>query len=310
MKRGFVRLREPGRDRPFVAWVENEAVYLLPDVDLLELVCSRRLDDEGFLGELRTALSDQQRYPYSYGALLDGRPGGQAPHLILPFDPPEVWGVGVSYHRTAELHEEDIAETGARGIYNYVFQSARPEIFFKGLARHCVGHGAEFGIRGDSEGTMLEAELACVFQADGRIVGYTIANDITAWDIEKECPLFLSYAKIFDGSCVLGPGLVPASLVPDPLDLAVSCRLRRGGKVIYSGDGSTSQMKRTLSELGQHLTAFNTVPDGTVLCTGTALAIPHDLVLQPGDEVDVSIERLGEIRNTARSLPIPMQAKA
>lgn len=303
MKTTFIHLFDPDRGR-ITAVVEDWQVYdisTLISSDIIGLIQSRRLNDPSFLATLREKLTNKVKYPLDFDQILKNTLQDDEPCILLPFGPPEVWGAGVSYKRAAELHEEDIKTDGlATGLYDYVFHSKRPEIFFKGLARHCVGHNDFFGIRGDSHGTMVEAELGCIYDCDGTIVAYTIINDITAWDIEKESPLFLSYSKIFTGSCAMGPGIVPACLIENPKSLAVGCRIKRLNQIIYEGEGNTRNMKRTLDELTRYLTYCNPIPDGTVLCTGTAVGIPNDLVIEDGDKVTISIEEIGTLSNIAK----------
>ena len=83
-----------------------------------------------------------------------------------------------------------------------------PEIFSKGGARVCVGPGQPIGIRFDSNFTAPEPELALVLGGGGKIVGYTIANDVSAWDIERENPLYLPQSKVYTACCSLGPVIV------------------------------------------------------------------------------------------------------
>lgn len=302
----FLNIREPGAAEIVPAIVRNGAVHVLPDIvpDGLDgLIEDGRINSSEFLAETEEWCTGRKPYPVSLDTILGAKPGGENPWVELPLSPAEVWGVGVSYKKAAQLHEEDIKESGLIvGLYDYVYNSKRPEIFFKGLARHCVGHNRPFGLRWDSSGTMVEAELACIFGANGQIVAYSIANDITAWDIEKDCPLFLNYAKIFLGGCALGPYLVPASQIDEPLSLDVECVIVRGGKEIYRGTGNTSDMKRNLGELSHYLNRCNDIPPRTVLCTGTAVGIPNDLVMKEGDVVTITFERLGRLENMAKRL--------
>jgi 2-dehydro-3-deoxy-D-arabinonate dehydratase len=299
---GFVRVLDPARGR-LTAVTHDGRVYDLSgaDADIGTLIRTGQLNDPVFLAWVRTQMTEATRYDLDYDALWRLGADPRGPRLLMPYDPPEVWGVGVSYARTAELHEEDLHAQGtAAGLYAYVLHSRRPEIFFKGVARHCVGHREAVTIRGDSQGTTIEPELACVLSADGTIVAYTVANDVTAWDLEKESPLFLSYAKIFVGSCALGPVVVPAALVDDPLRLGVRCRVERGARVLYEGEGSTRGLRRSLAELSRYLAYCNALPDGVLLCTGSAIGIPHEVVLEDGDLVTISIDGLGTLCNVAR----------
>jgi 2-dehydro-3-deoxy-D-arabinonate dehydratase len=304
---GFISVQDPDRGvlTGFVQGGEVFDVTPIAGADLRTMIADCRLNDANVLRDVHAALTAANRRPYGFDELLDEAPAPNRPHLRLPLEPAEIWGAGVSYRRAAELHEEDLrAEGRATGLYDYVFSSVRPEIFFKGVARHAVGHNGFFGLRGDSKGTIVEAELACVFDRGGGIVGYTIANDVTAWDIEKESPLFLCYAKIFTGSCGLGPLLVPAHTIPNPRALTVRCAIERGSRVIYDGLGNTANMKRTLEELSAYLQDCNHVPDATVLCTGTAVGIPNEMIIEEGDRVSIEIERLGRLTTVAKRIPV------
>jgi 2-dehydro-3-deoxy-D-arabinonate dehydratase len=268
----------------------------------LQLVRDKRINDIRFLNELSLSIQSITPYPFSASRLEKGEQDFPI-RLLLPFSPPEVWAVGVTYKKTAELHEEDVkASQGAKGIYDYVFRSERPEIFFKALPQHCVGPLEPLGIRSDSSGTIVEAELAFVYDRDGQIVAYTAANDVTAWDIETECPLFLTQAKMFIGSCALGPGIVPAVHVPAPDDLAVGCEVTRDGHVIFLGEGNTRNRKRSAEDLTRYLLLNNSISDGTVLCTGTAVGVPSTQTIHNGDVVTISIDEIGILRNQAHKL--------
>ena len=68
--------------------------------------------------------------------------------LNIPYIPNEVWACGVTYKKNMELHEQDIEESdGFKGLYSYVYDSQRPEIFFKALGHHCVGTNDYITIR-------------------------------------------------------------------------------------------------------------------------------------------------------------------
>src|SRR6185436_9151641 len=120
---------------------------------------------------------------------------------ILSIHPPEVWGCGCTYETSAAFRD---AEHGTReGMYAHVYREARPEIFFKGTARVCVGPGQPIGIRVDSKFTAPEPELALILGSRGKILGYTLANDVSAWDIERENALYLPQSKVYTACCAL-----------------------------------------------------------------------------------------------------------
>lgn len=117
---------------------------------------------------------------------LDRPPSATLPHLMIPLSPPEVWGFGVTYQRSAEVRDADVAATmdSSASIYDRVYHAERPECFFKATAPRCVGPNRPIGIRSDSELTATEPELAYVLGTNRQIVGYTICNDVSAWDLE------------------------------------------------------------------------------------------------------------------------------
>ncbi|MFQ5828673.1 MAG: fumarylacetoacetate hydrolase family protein [Candidatus Methylomirabilia bacterium] len=244
-----------------------------------------------------------RRPRYSWTA-LDRAPGGRRPGLLAPLDPPEVWGAGITYRRSAEYYtEHETGETGrTKGIYDYVYESERPELFFKATASRCAGPHAPIGLRGDSTLTAVEAELGCVVGIGGKIVAYTVGNDLSAWDIERENPLFLPQSKVFSGSFALGPVIATPQTVPDAHSLTIRCAIERGGRLIYEGRASTGDLKRRCDELVDWLTRYNPVPPGTVLSTGTGILVPDEHALQPGDVVSITIDQIGTLRNPVRRL--------
>lgn len=225
---------------------------------------------------------------------------GSSPWRILtPIDPPEVWACGVTYQRQAAEHDDDIRRRTARteSLYDYVYRNERVEVFFKGFSRTMSAHGSPVQLRADARQTLPESELVLVLGPHGRIVGFTLGNDLTAWDIERECPLYLNQAKIWDGSGSLGPFLFPSSDLDDPYACEFGCRVIRNGELIMESHGSARGMKRSLEELCHFLRFNNAVPAGTVLFTGTACVIPHDFTLEDGDIVEVSEASIGRLVN-------------
>jgi 2-dehydro-3-deoxy-D-arabinonate dehydratase len=215
----------------------------------------------------------------------------------LPVNPPEVWACGCTYETSAQFRD---AEHGTReGMYAQVFREPRPEIFFKGTARVCVASGQAIGIRVDSRFTAPEPELALVLGSRGRIVGYTLANDVSAWDIERQNPLYLPQSKIYNACCALGPVMLTADEMPDPYNLEIACTIVRGGATVFSGSASTSRLRRRFDDLLDYLMRANNVPCGTVVLTGTGVIAPQEAALAPGDVVTIRIPEIGELTNQA-----------
>jgi len=213
----------------------------------------------------------------------------------IPVTPPEVWACGCTYAPSAEFRDAELG--GREGMYNYVYRADRPEIFFKGTSRICVGPGESIGIRCDSQFTAPEPELALVIDGQGRIQGYTLGNDVSAWDIERENALYLTQSKVYLGSCALGPVMVTADEIDNPYGLHITCSVLRDGQTIFQGSVSTSQLYRRLEELIEFLMRANPVPAGTVVLTGTGIIVPEEAALRAGDEVRIEVPEIGVLSN-------------
>ncbi|MDX2178101.1 MAG: fumarylacetoacetate hydrolase family protein [Bryobacteraceae bacterium] len=225
-----------------------------------------------------------------------GTPVGSIP--TIPIAPREVWACGCTYEMSASFRD---AEHGTReGFYRYVFQPEhRPEVFFKGTARVCVGPDEPIGIRQDSKFTAPEPELAVVLDSKGRVHGFTVANDVSAWDIERENPLYLPQSKTYAACCALGPVIVTADEIGDPYSLEMTCTIKRGDATIFSGGTSTGKLGRKIETLVEYLMRSNPVPCGTVLLTGTGIIVKEDAALAPGDICEIDVSKIGLLSNVA-----------
>lgn len=251
---------------------------------------------EELAGEKKAQVPENTVYGWEE---LDRTPGPGLAHLLMPVFPPEVWGFGVTYKRSAEARDADVAREmdSSASIYDRVYHSERPECFFKATAPRCVGPHGPIGIRSDSELTATEPELAYVLGADRKIAGYTICNDVSAWDLERENPLYLPQSKIFYGCCALGPVITTAGEITDPYSLDIRCRILRGGETIYSDSTNSGRIGRTFEELNEYLYRDNPVPVGTVVSTGTGIMVPNEFCLRHGDTVEIEIEGIGILSN-------------
>jgi 2-dehydro-3-deoxy-D-arabinonate dehydratase len=214
--------------------------------------------------------------------------------LAIPVEPPEVWGAGVTYERSRDAR---IAESQAKDLYALVYEAERPELFLKDAGcRRTVGPGEPVGVRADSGWNVPEPEIAVVLGEGGTPAGLTIGNDVSSRDIEGVNPLYLPQAKIFAGSCALGP----AVLVPDDWEAPLEIRLRisdADGHELFAGGTSTARMRRTFPELVEWLLRANPVPPGSVLLTGTGLVPPDDFTLEPGHVVEIHVPGIGTLTN-------------
>lgn len=216
---------------------------------------------------------------------------------LIPISPVEAWACGCTYETSSSFRDGEHGTV--QGMYSYVYREPRPEIFFKGTSRVCVGPGQNIGIRADSKFTAPEPELALILGRRGKIHGYTIANDVSAWDIERENALYLPQSKVYTACLSLGPVILTADAVEDPYKLEMTCEILRGGKVTFSGTTSTAKLHRKFEELVDYLTRSNAVPAGSVVCTGTGIIVTEENALQPGDVVRIRVPQIGELANTA-----------
>lgn len=216
---------------------------------------------------------------------------------VIPIHPVEVWACGCTFEKSAT--SPCGKQGGTSDIYGKAYDHERPEIFFKGTARVCVGPGQDIGIRFDSKLTAPEPELALILGRNGQVLGYTLGNDVSAWDIERENPLYIPQSKIYTASCALGPVIVTADEIADPAQMEITCTVRRGGDKRFSGSVPLGGLKRCLGSLIEYLLRANPVPAGSVLLTGTGIIVSEDAALAPGDTVSIGTPVIGELVNTA-----------
>ncbi|MEN9561848.1 MAG: hypothetical protein RIR73_92 [Chloroflexota bacterium] len=206
-----------------------------------------------------------------------------------PIDPhQEVWAAGVTYLRSRDARKE---ESAVADMYQKVYEAERPEIFSKSLGWRVSGSGAPIRIRKDSQWNVPEPELVLVVNRFNEIVGYCAGNDVSSRDIEGENPLYLPQAKVYNGSCALGHGIVICE-PSDIKDLPIRLEIQRDHKLVFEGEANTSTMKRTLPELVEYLTRELDFPQGVFLMTGTCL-VPDNFTLQVEDVVVVQV---GEVK--------------
>lgn len=294
----------PGRGRRVGAVVDDEVVDVTAPRgglgSVLELI-----ERQGTAERVERAVHDALRRTRRRVAWrdLDRAPSPRRAHLLAPIDPPEVWGAGITYRRSREYYETHTGEDGrTKGLYDHVYEAERPELFFKATASRTAGPNAPIHVRSDSRLTAVEPELGLVVGTRGRIVGYTIGNDLSAWDIERDNALYLPQSKVFAGCFAMGPVLVTATEIGDPHRLELTCVIRRGGRIRYEGRVNTGEMKRRCPELVAWLCRDNPIPPGTVLSTGTGILVPDEHALADGDVVEISIEGVGTLRNPVRRL--------
>lgn len=212
---------------------------------------------------------------------------------LCPVVADEVWAAGVTYQISEEARK---AESGKPEVYIDVYESERPELFFKATPSRTVGPNDSVGIRGDSEWNVPEPELGIVLHR-GEVVGYTIGNDMSSRDIEGENPLYLPQAKVYDRCCSIGPCVATEETIEDPHDLTMSLTIERDGEIAFEDSTSTAEMATSCDELVEYLRRHNNLPEMLVLLTGTSLVPPESFTLMEGDQVTIDIDKIGRLVN-------------
>jgi len=232
------------------------------------------------------------------GGSLDAPADGPVPAgsvVLAPVAGQEVWAAGVTYAASRTARNE---ESGGHDFYDKIYDAERPELFFKAAPGRVRGPGAPVGVRADSGWDVPEPELALVVSADAEILGYTIGNDVSSRSIEGENPLYLPQAKVYRGSCALGPCIVPAAEAPAPEELEITLRISRGDDAVFEGATQVALLRRRPQELVDWLFKAQDFPAGVVLLTGTSVIPAPEFTLRGGDEVRIAITGLGELVNT------------
>jgi 2-dehydro-3-deoxy-D-arabinonate dehydratase len=219
------------------------------------------------------------------------------PSLIAPIAPSqEVWAAGVTYWRSRTARMEESKDAGGGDFYARVYDAARPELFFKSTAHRVAGPNQPIRIRGDSKWNVPEPELTLAINPRGKIIGYTIGNDVSSRDIEGENPLYLPQAKVYSGSCALGPCVLMSDEAL-ATSTSISMQIRRAGQAVFEGSTTLAQLRRRPDELVEYLLRDNAFPSGCFLMTGTGIIPPDDFTLLSGDEVAIEIPPIGTLIN-------------
>ena len=238
-----------------------------------------------------------------------GRPLGRVKLLAPVLWPSAIYCAGANYaDHVAEMNKAHgrppEPDPHTLGLESWHFIKA---------SRSVANPGATIKISDYSKQMDWEAELAAVIgrpakhvpldKALGFVAGYTIANDLSARDrgrrphVSDTSPFKADWVahKSFDGSCPLGPWIVPASEIPDPQNLAI--KLWVNGAI--KQDSNTAKMIFSLAEQIAHLSSRLTLHPGDLILTGTPAGVGagRGEFLKAGDVVKIWIERIGSISN-------------
>jgi 2-dehydro-3-deoxy-D-arabinonate dehydratase len=219
--------------------------------------------------------------------------------IKAPVGSQELWACGVTYLRSKIGRQEESKDAGGGDFYARVYEAERPEVFFKSTPHRIIGPNGLVRIRKDSTWDVPEPELTLVVTSSGKIVGYTIGNDMSSRSIEGENPLYLPQAKTYDACAALGPCIY---VTDQPLDkgTTISLEISRESKKVFEGSVGITQMKRTPQELVSFVFRECSFPHGCLVMTGTGIVPGNDFTLKSGDEIKISIDHIGELVNTVQ----------
>jgi len=207
--------------------------------------------------------------------------------LLAPVRPPKILCVGRNYVAHAREHDAEVPEY--------------PLLFFK-PSTSVIGPGDSIFLPPQSEQVEHEAELVVIIGKRGRwikaeealehVLGYTIANDVTARDLQNRDGQW-TRAKGFDTFCPLGPWIETEF---DPTDRVVTCHVNGEMRQM----ASTRDMVFNVRQLIAYASSIMTLEPGDAFLTGTPAGVGP---LQPGDVVKVAIEGLGQLENRVVAEP-------
>ena len=246
-------------------------------------------------------INDDQLHAKASNAIQHLKPISNAQDLIAtqldaPMSSQELWASGVTYFRSKQGRQEESKNAGGADFYARVYEAERPELFFKATRNRTVGSGGLVRIRKDSTWDVPEPELVLLMSSSGKIIGYTIGNDMSSRSIEGENPLYLPQAKSYDGCAALGPCILVAEQ-PLASDTKIELTIHRDEQQVFAGDIEINQIKRGFEELAGFLFRECSFPTGALLMTGTGIVPDSSFTLQSGDKITIHIDAIGTLVN-------------
>jgi len=224
--------------------------------------------------------------PYGAFRRLDATIPIQDIKFFAPVIPGKIIAIGRNFPEHVKEHEVEIPEV--------------PILFLK-PSSSVIGPDDNIVLPPQSNQVEHEAELAVVIskkcrwlqlsQVNDVILGYTIANDVTARDLQKRDGQW-TRSKGFDTFCPLGPW-IETDL--DPADLLITCRIN--GEIRQMS--STREMVFNIPQLLVFISSVMTLEPGDVILTGTPAGVG---VLSDSDKIEITIEGIGTLRNNVREL--------
>jgi 2-dehydro-3-deoxy-D-arabinonate dehydratase len=217
--------------------------------------------------------------------------------ILAPIVSQEVWAAGVTYYRSRNARMEESKDAGGGTFYDRVYTADRPELFAKSTGSRVVAPGGKVRIRRDATWSVPEPEMTLVINPKGRIIGFTVGNDMSSRDIEGENPLYLPQAKVYNGACALGPCIYVSNELL-PTTTTIDIEILRSGAQAFSGQTTLAELKRDPRSLAEYLYRELDFEFGAFLMTGTGVVPPDGFTLASGDQINISIEHIGTLSNT------------
>ena len=242
-----------------------------------------------------------------------------------------VWAAGVTYKKSADGRNEEqsnaiklnkpraqLSNPTGLTAYDMIYaqdpENGRPEIFYKAEPGTAAATGEAVTIRPDSELDVPEPELVLVFNSTGKLVGYTMGNDMSSRDIEGQNPLYLPQAKVYYRSTALGPFLylddektsTPGAKLGDGVKSNWKISMKVFGpdrQVKFEGETRLDAIKNTFENLKDHLQKYQNLKNGAALFTGTGILPPNNFKLEEGDTVKMTINEIGTLENRVVKTP-------
>jgi len=220
--------------------------------------------------------------------------------LLAPIPrPPRIFAIGLNYAEHA--------------VESKMKPQSVPTVFFK-LSSSVVGPDADVILPYNSMQVDYEAELAVVIgtpgyrisaaDAEAHIFGYTICNDVSARDVQLATTQW-SMGKSFPTFTPLGPRIVSKDEIPDPHNLQICCDV--GGERLQ--DSNTKHLIFRIPQLIEYLSSITPLEAGDILSTGTPHGVGMGRIpprwLRPGEEMVVTIEKIGALRNRTVAETVP-----
>jgi len=245
-------------------------------------------------------LAEQARSAYAAGKIapLGAGVDASAWRLLAPYAPPRIFAAASNFREHAKEMGTKLAERSES--QPYVFMKAETSV---------VASGAAVVMPRETARLDWEVELGVVIGRGGRhisvedalshIAGYVVFNDISARDLNRRTDYPFTHdwfrGKSFDTFGPMGPWLVPASCIADPMNLRMTLDLN--GERMQ--DGNTSEMIFNIAEQIAYLSRILTLKPGDLLATGTptGVGMGRNLYLKPGDVMHAAIAGIGGITN-------------